>query len=253
MAGPFKFKFFKIDSIPDWCCPACGKPTLELIPNCFHTERTSSAQHQYENDEEFGPEDDEDVFSCLLRCSQRNCHQPVSVSGIGYFDREYGDSHNHRDFHYVGIYSPRYFYPPLVLFTPCKSYPAQIKFQLKEISSQLPGHPQAAINALRTTLEIVLDHFEIPRKDNGKYLSLAKRIELIPESYSYIEAGFEAMKWLGNTGSHNLREISDEDIEGACVMLDDFLLQIFRQPIDHSETIARLTKNHNPKIREKKQ
>lgn len=32
-------------------------------------------------------------------------------------------------------------------------------------------------------------------------------------------------------------------------MLDDFLLQIFRQPTDHSETIALLTQNHAPKMR----
>jgi hypothetical protein len=117
----------------------------------------------------------------------------------------------------------------------------------------LPGHRQAAINALRTTLESVLDHFGIPREQQSRYLSLDKRISLIPEPYRYIEAGFRAMKWLGNTGSHNLKEISDEDIEGACVMLDDFLLQIFRQPTDHSETIARLTKNHAPKMRDTEQ
>ncbi|HCR1067269.1 DUF4145 domain-containing protein [Klebsiella pasteurii] len=252
MAGPFKFDFFTKNSIPDWCCPACGRPTLELIPDSFHAKRTSYAQHQYEADEGFCPEDDEDVFSCLLMCSQRNCLQPVSVSGDGYHDREYENSYN-GEFNYIAIYRPRYFYPPLSLFTPCESYPEQIKSQLKEISSHLPGHRQAAINALRTTLESVLDHFGIPREQQSRYLSLDKRISLIPEPYRYIEAGFRAMKWLGNTGSHNLKEISDEDIEGACVMLDDFLLQIFRQPTDHSETIARLTKNHAPKMRDTEQ
>ena len=120
MAGPFKFDFFTKNSIPDWCCPACGRPTLELIPDSFHAKRTSYAQHQYEADEGFCPEDDEDVFSCLLRCSQRNCLQPVSVSGDGYHDREYENSYN-GEFNYIAIYRPRYFYPPLSLFTPCES------------------------------------------------------------------------------------------------------------------------------------
>ncbi|MGK3125937.1 DUF4145 domain-containing protein [Candidatus Pantoea formicae] len=113
----------------------------------------------------------------------------------------------------------------------------------------MPGHSQAAVNALQTTLEIVLDHFKIPREQNNHFISLDKRISLLPEPHRYVEAGFRAMKWLGNTGSHNLREVSDADIEGACIMLNDFLLQIFRQPTDHSETIARLNKNHGPKMR----
>lgn len=59
------------------------------------------------------------------------------------------------------------------------------------------------------------------------------------------------MKWLGNTGSHSLLPVSDEDIEGACIMLDDFLLRIYRPPVDHRETIARLNQNHNPKLKNK--
>ncbi|WP_323175995.1 DUF4145 domain-containing protein [Pantoea ananatis] len=248
MTNPFKFKFFSKNSIPDWYCPACGRPTLELVPNSFHSERTSSARHHYEADEGFCPEEDEDVFSCLLRCSQRNCLQPVAVSGDGYYERDYENSYD-GDYNYVATYRPRHFYPPLVLFTPCDNYPEKIKSQLKEISAQLPGHRQAAINALRTTLESVLDHFKIPREQNNRYLSLERRISMIPDPFRYVEAGFRAMKWLGNTGSHNLREVSDDDIEGACVMLNDFLLQIFRKPNDHSETIARLNKNHGPKTR----
>ncbi|CAB5630476.1 Uncharacterised protein [Serratia marcescens] len=252
MAGPFKFKYFTKNSIPDWCCPACGKPTLVLIPEYFHTQTTSSARHQYEVDPGFCPEDDEEVFSCLLRCSQRSCLQPVSVSGVGYYEREYENSYG-LEYNYIAIYYPKYFYPPLTLFTHCESYPEKIKSQLKEISAQLPGHRQAAINALRTTLEIVLDYFEVPREAKNRYLSLDKRISLIPAPYKYVESGFRAMKWLGNTGSHNLKEVLDEDIEGACLMLDDFLLRIFSKPTDHSETISQLNKNYAPQMRNEKQ
>jgi hypothetical protein len=247
MTGPFKFGFFTKDSIPDWRCPSCARATLELVPESFKIHRTSRARDQYGKDEGFCPEDDENVFSCLLLCSQKNCQQPVAVSGDGYYEREWVRS----DFEYVSVYRPRHFYPPLALFTPCDSYPDKIKAQLLELSAQLPGHPQAAINALRTTLEIVLDSFGIPREKNGRYLSLNIRISHIPTTYQYVEAGFRAMKWLGNTGSHNLRQVSDEDIEGACIMLDDFLLRIYRPLVDHSATIARLTENHDPRVRDR--
>ncbi len=245
MVGSFKFSFFTRNSIPpEWRCPACGRATLELVQDSFKENRTARAQRSHAAAQGFCPEEDENVFTCLLQCNQKNCRQPVAVSGDGYYEIEYVSPY---DINYISIYRPRYFHPPINLFTPCDSYPKKLQKQLLELSAQLPGHPQAAINALRTTLEIVLDDFNIMRFDNKRYLSLDKRISLIPSDYKYVEDGFRAMKWLGNTGSHNLQEITEEDIEGACIMLNDFLLQIYRQPMDHSATIKRLIKNHDPK------
>ncbi|MFD3249109.1 DUF4145 domain-containing protein [Rahnella aquatilis] len=248
MAGPFKFDFFQTDAIPDWSCPVCARATLELVPDSFKEKRTAKAHHEKAMHEGFGPEDDESVFSCLLRCNNKNCLEPVAVSGNGYGERQYHDRSGY-DWDYVSIYKPRCFYPALSLFTPCDDYPEKIKAQLIEISAQLPGHPQAAVNALRTTLEIVLDDFKVPRQEKGGYLSLHNRISRIPAPYQYVEAGFRAMKWLGNTGSHNLQPVSPDDIEGACIMLDDYLLRIYQRPADHSATIAQLTQNHNPKFK----
>jgi hypothetical protein len=243
MFSRFIFDFFSKNSIPDWQCPSCGRATLELVKDSFTTFRTAAAQHHYDVDDGLSPEDDENVFTCLLVCRQRNCRQPVSLTGDGYYEEDYSG----RSLTYASVYRPRYFYPPLTLFTPCDDYPDKIKVQLKELSAQLPGHPNAAINALRTTLEIVLDYFNIPRTDkDGRYLSLSKRISFIREPNEYIKRGFTAMKWLGNTGSHNLQDISKEDIASACFMLDDFLLLIFRKPNDHEATIARLIENHDP-------
>ncbi|HEK0674096.1 TPA: DUF4145 domain-containing protein [Proteus mirabilis] len=247
MLGSFTFNFFTVDSLPDWRCPACARQTLEFVPDSLKTGSTARARH-YANDPDFSPDDDETIFTCLLQCNQKNCQQLVVVSGDGYYEREY-DGYSSYDFHYISIYRPRYFYPPIHLFTPCDSYPEKIKEQLLELSAQLPGHPQAAINTLRTTLEIILDDFKIPRDKNEHYLSLDKRISLIPLEYKYMENGFRALKWLGNTGSHNLKKVSNEDIEGACIMLDDFLLKIYSLPIDHRATIARLTENHNPRAK----
>ena len=104
------------------------------------------------------------------------------------------------------------------------------------------------MNALRTTLEIVLDDFQVARREK-RYLSLETRISLIPEPYLYVQNGFLAMKWLGNTGSHNLQPIAADDIDSACKMLDDLLLRIYQRPADHSAAIAQLTQNHNPNFK----
>jgi hypothetical protein len=96
-----------------------------------------------------------------------------------------------------------------------------------------------------------MDYFKIPRNNKRSYISLEKRINLIPEEYYSLKDGFYAMKWLGNTGSHNLRTVDKEDIDAACYMLDDFLQRIFKSEENHSETIERLNRNHNPNMRNK--
>lgn len=248
MTGPFKFEFFQKDAMPDWRCPKCNRATLVPVPKSFKELRTARVHQLVARQGGLAPDDEEFVFTCLLVCSQKNCLQPVSVSGDGYLEQEWSGRYN-EDSYYVSIYRPRHFYPPLSLFTPCDQYPDKIKEQLRELSAQLPGNPQAAVNALRTTLEIVLDNFDVPRKENNRYLSLDNRIKRIPTPYHYVQMGFMAMKWLGNTGSHNLQPVSPEDVEGACNMLDDFLQRIYRQPTDHSTTIARLTLNHDPNFK----
>lgn len=244
MAGPFKFESFQKDAIPDRCCPVCGRATLKLVVDSFKVSSTARVKRMLEVDGGYAPEDEEMVFSCLLMCSRNVCLQPVAVSGNGYYDQQYHAG----EWDYVSCYHPCYFYPALILFTPCDDYPEKIKAQLIEISAQLPGHPQAAINALRTTLELVLDDFQVSRTDiNNYYLSLDKRISRIPAPYLYVQDGFRAMKWLGNTGSHNLQPVSADDIEGACIMLDDYLQRIYKRPVNHSVTIAQLNQNHAPK------
>lgn len=147
MTGPFRFAFFQTDSIPDWHCPACSRAPLELVSESFTIRQTARARKHQAKDEGFSPDEDENIFNCLLRCTQKNCMQPVAVSGDGYYEQEWSGSPSH-GWEYVAIFRPRYFYPPLTLFTPCDAYPPQIKSQLLELSAQLPGHRQAAVNDL---------------------------------------------------------------------------------------------------------
>jgi hypothetical protein len=250
MSGRFIFNSFYKDDYPYWVCPNCHKTTLKIIPDSIVKGITPEA-HKYHEREGYRNENDEFIFSLMLKCSQSNCIQPVAVIGVGGYEQQYIDRLS-GEWDWFEFYRPKSFYPPIPAFTPCEQYPDKIKEQLQEISAHLPGHPQAAINALRTTLEIIMDYFEIPRDDKGRYVSLDKRIKEIPENYSSLREGFEALKWLGNTGSHNLKPVDEKDIDGACHMLDDFLQRIFRGEVSHTETIERLNRNHNPTLRKSK-
>lgn len=246
MSGRFVFAPFSKDELPDWLCPNCYKATLKIVPESFITGITTRA-HKYHEREGYCKDNDEFIFNLMLKCSQKNCLQPVAVFGVGEYQQQYIDK-SRSEWDWFKVYTPKGFYPPIPVFTPCEQYPDNIKDQLQEVSAQLPGHPQAAINALRTTLEMIMDHFKIPRKNKEYYLPLEKRINLIPEEYHSLKDGFYAMKWLGNTGSHNLRLVDKEDIDAACHMLDDFLQRIFKVEQNHVETIERLNRNHNPRL-----
>lgn len=247
MPGPFVFPAFSKDDIPDWLCPNCYRATLKLVPESFKTGHTPQAQNYHKRDG-YWPGNDEVIFSCMLACSQKNCEQSVALFGIGEYQQEYIDGTG-GETDWFAYYVPRGFFPPLTLFTPCEQYPLKIKEQLQELSAQLPGHPQAAINALRTALEMIMDHFDIPREDKGKFIPLGDRIKKIPGKFQNLKDGFDALKWLGNTGSHNTKYVDKKDIESACNMLDDFLLRIFKPENNHLETIERLNRNHNPKLK----
>ncbi|HHK8074307.1 TPA: DUF4145 domain-containing protein [Serratia marcescens] len=247
MPGPFLFPPFSKDDLPSWLCPNCYRATLKLVPESFKIGRTPRA-HKSHSVEGYWQGNDEFIFSCILKCSQKNCEQPVAVFGVGDYQQQWINGMG-GEWEWFDCYIPRSFYPPLPLFTSCEQYPKQIKEQLQELSAQLPGHPQAAINALRTALEMIMDHFDIPRVDKGRYISLDSRINKIPSKYQNLKEGFLAMKWMGNTGSHNLKPVDNVDIDAACYMLDDFLLRIFRPENDHLETIVRLNKNYNPRLK----
>lgn len=52
-------------------------------------------------------------------------------------------------------------------------------------------------------MEVLLGEMEIASVDiNGKFLSLAKRINLLPEESREIIEPANAIRWLGNDGTH---------------------------------------------------
>lgn len=59
------------------------------------------------------------------------------------------------------------------------------------------------LSALRSALELLLGEMEVASVDaNGKFLSLARRINLLPEASRKIIEPANAIRWLGNDGTH---------------------------------------------------
>lgn len=252
MSGPSLYTTFLEDKIPHWLCPGCLNETLEIIPGSFHKEANSdTSQHLTEE----GFELDfhyRMVFSCLLRCSRKVCLEAVAINGEGWLELDINEEKGQQE--YYQVYRARSFYPPLPIFTPPEHCPEDICGQLKEISALLAAHPSAAVNTMRTVLEMLLDGLGVPREierisKKPLVLTLHKRID----DYSAILGGysdaFMALKWLGNRGSHTDEPIKQSHIEGACTVLDELIQQLYPQKSNVPTIVAELSKAYAPRTK----
>lgn len=78
----------------------------------------------------------------------------------------------------------------------------------------------AAAGKVRIVLECLMDHLGVPKRKkdkNGKFddLSLHHRVEIFQKGSPIIGSQLMALKWLGNTGSHEAQVNRDD-------LLDDW-------------------------------
>jgi len=249
MAGPFRFTFFSKENIPQWRCPRCLNETLEIIPKSFMEQQTAVTSKIISEDW-FEPENYKGVFSCMMTCGRKDCQEVVSMIGESEYEEKWDEQMLDRS--YDLVLRAKSFFPSLPLFNIPDACPIEIAEQLKKVSALLPGHASAAVNALRIVLEMLMDEFGVFRiyqmgqKKTKKSYTLNQRIKNYSGPHQEMKEGFLAMKWLGNTGSHSSHPVSEQDIEAACLILDDFLQNIFRPIQDHSETIRRLSQKYDP-------
>ena len=96
--------------------------------------------------------------------------------------------------------------PDIFAFPP--KCPEDIKSELRGAFSIFWSNGAACAGRLRVALECLMNHVGVPkqRKDaDGKFfdLSLHARIDAFAKNEPAIGAQLMALKWLGNTGSHD--------------------------------------------------
>ena len=170
--------YFTEDNIPEWLCPACMAPSLELLPGSFHSQHSAYSLHNRREDW-YDYDHEEFVFTCILQCRRSSCRESVAVSGSGRGERE--PDERQEDMVYYTLYRAKSFTPPLPVFSLPEDCPEDVKCQLKMAASLLPISGSAALNSMRIALELLLDNMEIPRfsMDSGKPwpIKLGTRIE----------------------------------------------------------------------------
>jgi hypothetical protein len=137
-----------------------------------------------------------------------------------------------------------------------KKCPPEVKTELSAGFTLFWSDQAAAAGRIRVALERLMDHLGIPmrrKEKNGKFseLSLHHRIELFEKGEPAIGSQLMALKWLGNTGSHQGKLVRD-DLLDAFEILEHALTELIDQRTAKVAALAKkLMKKHAPRRKRK--
>jgi hypothetical protein len=192
------------DRFPPWPCPRCGRHSISIQDGSFAASETPESRAASKHPD-WEPEWDREQFVGLLACKEKNCGHVASVAGI----TKYKSDEDGEGSPVVDRYLEPHFVEPApnMLKIP-KETPKEVTAELEAAFSLFWHDPGAALNSIRTSIEMFLDSKGVQRKAKRKRggglrpLSLHERIERFLPSDSPVRAKMIAVKWLGNVGSH---------------------------------------------------
>lgn len=220
---------------PAWPCPACKKGTAALVPNTLQSEETVDSKREHSNDD-WEPEWIAYTFVAWAECTHPSCNQRFALAGIGGVepvpDDEYGMT-------LEDYFVPKYCTPMPHLFEIPKKCPNDVRNELLA-SFDLFFHDSAAsANRLRVALELLMRYLGMFTMATGKAApNLDGAIKNFATNSPELGAQLMALKWLGNTASHD-GSASKSDILDAFEILEHVLAEILER---RSERVAQLAK-----------
>lgn len=250
-----------------WTCSRCGS-ALGLAPADFMFADNNKARHQMEDDE-MGPEFvSAGPFCAMFRC--QNCEEPHAACGDAGAENDGGGS----GLYYVCDVSG--FDPPPVFIPVLNEAPEAVRDVMAEADALWWTDASAAATRLRAAVEVLLDHFNIPRtmnvkgkpdpnqkgtpspKSKGKreFRSLHRRIDLLAKKRAGAREHIDhlkAAKWVTNAPTHG-GEFSDSDYFVARHVVCEALEGLFAPKETTTRLVRAINKHKKPpsQVRRKK-
>ncbi len=192
--------------LPPWTCPICNlgiikgdKNTLKIEQSQATLKARRSLNYNKLN------ETAEFRFAGFLICDNSLCREKIAIAGKGELYSTAIDKPVNIQFkgERYSVYIPKYFEPALNIFVISESCPSDISIQIKKSFSHFFNDLNACANAIRTSLELIMNEQRIPKTNKkGKLIELGQRIVLFNDINPNIQPFIEAVKWIGNAGSH---------------------------------------------------
>ena len=229
-------------NFPSYKCPTCRRGILALVAETEKRLEPSYAK-QAHAERGYHPYEDQTRFSCLLQCSRPSCGEVVSVNGNIIFDVAIDIVNGAFTETYFAEYLPKSMFPPPVVVRLPDNLPKACADHLKAAFKLMWMDTGASANRIRTFVEVLLDHFEIAREGPGKTgkisrYNLNQRIKLFEEQKPGHETLYEALRIVGNDGSHE-GEVEWETLLKAFQLTDYLIEVLFEDRGESMRAIAR--------------
>lgn len=229
------------EEITEYKCPYCQKGYLLLNQNYFsETQYQSSIKNVTfkinENIEEY---DDTYYLGTIvgkLKCNHLDCNEVTSFIGESKYYLNYYDNEIDREIEVTekGIFF-KYFIPSIHIIELKREYPEELKRILLESFSLYFSSYSACVNTVRILLEKLCElHMITSYCDNGNYKSLDKKLNELRFSKD-LKTLLQAIKWIGNDGSHSLEIIKKDDLDLTYRFVKKALDEIYPSSSDYKE------------------
>lgn len=218
------------DAWPALPCPTCGATLIVQDVETLETAESAS-HHQHDSWE---PDWIDGSFEARLRCSAKGCKEITLVVG----DMDVRPVKRGKSWHgeYGTRLTPRYFHPPLrVPIELASSIPPDAIEMISAAMAVIWVDPDAAANRLRSAIEVVLDDRGVrktaTKKNGGRTrLTTHARVKIFGKKQADAGELLEAVKWIGNEGSHTAGLTGEQVFEGMELLAHALTLLYDRRP-----------------------
>ena len=220
-------RYFSGEPKRKFLCPNCKQGLLVPDQDSFFEVEPTHSRKAHAHDA-WDPDWIERRFSFRSICNNHDCEEVAIISGRGGVDQAYdieGGS-EYYDFHSIQSFLPA----PDIIPIP-EGAPRDVGESLKRSFALYWVDTSAAANAMRASLEALLDELKIPKTQTTKKgdpipLSLHRRIELWSETHQEYAELCIALKEVGNLGSHG-ESVREKHYFGALEIYSHVLRQLF--------------------------
>lgn len=235
------------DRLPDWVCPSCTKGLLRLKRSSFFRTETSNSK-AWHKERDWEPAWIALTYMCKLTCNNDKCGEIVISSGIGAVDEYIEIDAQGKYFQeWNEEFSPSFFQPHLQFFEVPPQCPELVASPIQDAFNLYFASPSAAANSVRVAVEELLTSIGVKRyttagkagKRRRRLLSLHQRIDHLPAKHSESRELLQALKWLGNDGSHSRTRIQPDDVLDAFEILEHVLEVTFVQRAKQLKAVAK--------------
>ncbi len=232
-------------SCPAWPCPTCSKGSLALVQKSLTFKQTIESQRACRH-AEWDPDWISYIFTAWAECQHPPCKERFAIVGIGGVEPAFGPE---GETDWEDFFSPKMCHPmPEIINIPTKC-PAEVRAELLAAFALFWSNYAASAGRIRVALECLMTHMGVPKRRKsakGKYfeLNLHTRIDACAASMPTIGQQLIALKWLGNSGSHD-GKVNGNDLLDAFEILEHTLGEIIDRRSKKVAALAKkLTKKH---------